>query len=80
MDLYLKENKVEDDMKVPEFLNAVGRKNYSLLRHLLAPEVLAEQSLETLTSTLKKHFESKSRDSREIPFPQARASSWRVNC
>ena len=38
----------------------VGHKTFSLLRNLLAPAELKDQTLETLTTTLKRHYEPKS--------------------
>ena len=54
---YFSANKIQDDLKVAVFLNAIGRDTYSLLRNLLAPRKLSEQSLPTLTMALKEHYE-----------------------
>ena len=54
---YFLANDVQEDWKVAVFLNTTGRDTYSLLRNLLAPKKLSEQTLKTLTDTLKKHFE-----------------------
>ena len=50
---YFSAKKIQDDLKVAVFLNAIGRDTYSLLRNLLAPWKLSEQSLPTLTTALK---------------------------
>ena len=49
----------EDKKKAPVFLNAVGSRTYTLLRHLLAPAKPAEKKFENLQKVLTEHFEPK---------------------
>ena len=55
MDVYFKVNKTEDNIKVLVFLNAIGEKNYTLLRNNLAPEKLMDQMLKKLSDIFRRH-------------------------
>ena len=57
IDLYFLANDIEADKQVPVFLSVLGGKNYTLLRNLLAPARLSDQTLDNLKATLKQHFE-----------------------
>ena len=59
VELYFVANDTDSDKKVPVFLSAVGARTYSLLRDLLAPAKLKDQTFQTLADTLKDHFEPK---------------------
>ena len=59
VELYFVTNDTNSDKKVPVFLSAVGIRTYSLLRDLLAPAKLKDQTFQTLANTLKDHFEPK---------------------
>jgi len=58
-DIFFTANGVVNNKKVAMFLSSVGGKNYSLLRNLLAPEKPQEQTMDTLATTLKDHFQPK---------------------
>lgn len=55
-DLYVKANSVKADDKVPLFLTVIGPKIYSVLKNLLLPDKVAEQTYNDLVKTLKAHF------------------------
>ena len=58
--IFFQANKIEEDkQKVTLFLNAVGAKMYTLLRDLLSPAGLMEQSFQQLSDALTGHFEPK---------------------
>ena len=59
VELYFVANDTNSDKKVPVFLSAAGVRTYSLLRDLLAPAKLKDQTFQTLADTLKDHFEPK---------------------
>ena len=52
-------NDVDDDHKVPTLLSLIGRKTYTLLRDLLAPEKPATKSFQQIVTTLKEHLSPK---------------------
>ena len=52
-------NRVVTENRVAVLLSVIGNKAYGLLRNLLSPNKLAEQSYNTLVSALQKHFEPK---------------------
>ena len=56
MDVYFNVNKMEDNIKVLVFLNAIGEKKYTLLRNNLAPEKLKDQMLKKLSDIFSRHF------------------------
>jgi len=58
-DIFFSANGVANNKKVAVFLSSVGGKTYSLLRNLLAPEKPQEQTMDTLSTTLKDHFQPK---------------------
>ena len=59
VELYFVVNDTNSDKKVPVFLSAVGAQTYSLLRDLLGPAKLKDQTFQMLADTLKDHFEPK---------------------
>jgi len=58
-DIFFTANGVANNKKVAVFLSSVGGKTYTLLRDLLAPEKPQEQTMDTLSTTLKDHFQPK---------------------
>ena len=52
-------NDVDDDHKVPTLLSLIGRKTYTLLRDLLAPEKPATKSFQQIVTTLQQHLSPK---------------------
>lgn len=58
-DNYFSAHDIAADRQVAVFLNAIGRETYSLLKNLLAPRKLADQTLPELKQALKGHFEPK---------------------
>ena len=56
---FLDANAIAEDKHVSDFLSVIGSKTYWLLRNLLAPSALREQTFKTLTDSLKSHFEPK---------------------
>lgn len=55
-DLYVKANAVKDGDKVPLFLTVIGPKIYSVLKNLVLPNKVAEQTYDDLVKTLKAHY------------------------
>lgn len=55
-ELYIKANSVKDADKVPLFLTVIGPKNYAILKNLLLPKKLAEETYGELVKALKGHF------------------------
>ena len=60
LQLFFDCNGIAERKRVPTLLTVIGHKTFSLLRNLLAPAELKDQTLETLTTTLKRHFEPRS--------------------
>ena len=58
-DIFFTANSVVNNKKVAVFLSSLGGKTYSLLRDLRAPEKPQEQTVDTLSTTLKVHFQPK---------------------
>ena len=58
-DIFLTANGIADDKKVAVFLSSVGGPTYSLLRDLLAPEKPQDQTMGTLSTMLRNHFQPK---------------------
>jgi len=56
-DIFFTANGVANNKKVAVFLSSVGGKTYSLLCDLLAPEKPQEHAMDTLSTTLKDHFQ-----------------------
>jgi hypothetical protein len=54
--LYLKVNKVEEELQAAAFLSMVGPKTYTLIKSLLTPEKPEKQSLTELTTVLQNHY------------------------
>ena len=57
VELFLQAHAVPDDRQVAVVLNAVGVKNYSLLRGLVAPARPSEKTVTELLDLLKGHYE-----------------------
>ncbi|XP_019858297.1 PREDICTED: uncharacterized protein K02A2.6-like isoform X2 [Amphimedon queenslandica] len=57
VELFLQAHAVPDDRQVAVVLNAVGVKNYSLLRGLVAPAKPSEKTVTELLDLLKGHYE-----------------------
>lgn len=55
-ELYIKANAVKSTDKVPLFLTVIGPKNYSVLKNLLLPKKLADETYDDLVTALKSHF------------------------
>lgn len=53
---FISANNIDDDHKVPTLLSLIGRKTYSLLRDLLAPEKPASWSFQQIVTTLQEHL------------------------
>ena len=60
LQLFFDCNGIAERKRVATLLTVIGHKTFSLLRNLLAPAELKDQMLETLTTTLKRHFEPRS--------------------
>jgi len=58
-DIFFTANGVANNKKVAVFLSSVGGNTYSLLCDLLAPDKPQEQTMDTLSTTLKDHFQPK---------------------
>jgi len=59
IEIFFQANGIADGKKVAVLLSIIGRKTYSLLSDLLAPEKPASKSFTQLSEALKKHFEPK---------------------
>ena len=59
VDLHFLAGGTKEADKVPLFLTVVGKKNYTLLRDLVAPVKLREKDLATLYEKLRKHYQPK---------------------
>ena len=57
--LFFLANGVENDKKVPVFLNTVGNKTYYLLRNLVALTLRQDKTLTQLVAILKSYFKPK---------------------
>ena len=55
--LFMVANAINDDKKVAVLLSVIGSKAYGILRNLLAPASLGDQTYDALVSALKTHFE-----------------------
>ncbi len=56
VDLFFEANEVPDDKKVSVFLTSVGMATYTLIRDILQPKSLSENSLAEIKEALTKHF------------------------
>ena len=52
-------NGIKEEKRVAVLLSVIGGKVYGLLRNLVAPATVSEQSYQELTATLKAHFDPK---------------------
>ena len=57
--MYFEVNEIDKKKQAVALLTAVSGKTYSLLRNLVAPQLLKEKSFAQLKEILKAHFEPK---------------------
>ena len=57
VNLYFEANKIEDDLKAATLLSSIGASTYARLCNLMAPDEPGKQTLDQISSLLKKHYE-----------------------
>ena len=56
VNLYFAANKIEDDLKAATLLSSIGVSTYARLCDLVAPDEPGKQTLDQISSLLKKHY------------------------
>ena len=57
VNLYFAANNIEDDLKAATLLSSIGASTYAPLCDLVAPDEPGKQTLDQISSLLKKHYE-----------------------